>query len=312
MCIEHPRLRGTYVYYQVEENPTVRPTHAYDVDEAKLGRPDVDEKKVFFTAKALQIGFEDPGGEIMPLLDQIQPLSTVYALSEEEAASLLTPKASAYIEVAHIFPSLKEPVRLDLGKLLRQGCLLTGGVGTGKTTSLLTLVHSILVANYDSHFLIVDWDGEFDVPGLAALASERRGYTSLSVEDVRVTVVRNLTAREFFKACIDLAGEPAQSRRAKALYAVLKQAEAAGTKKFTWSKNSFVDVVGGLEIEETRFPSRRRDAGHRFLGCFQVDNAHRLLQIRLEHDCRERLRHSYRRLRKSKGGSCFRMCDSPR
>jgi len=99
-------------------------------------------------------------GRIEPPKYPIVPLSNVYSCPEDLVRIIIEPSAKFKVVLGKN-PNTGLPVSIALRPLIRQGLLISGAQGTGKTTALLTLICRSLEAYDGLHFLILDWTGEF-------------------------------------------------------------------------------------------------------------------------------------------------------
>jgi len=195
VCIKHPS-RDTPVFYQVVEVPVRRKARDFEEDLARLGQPLMDETRDYPRARAKQIGYVEDLDKLlsgradlddfMMLIEHIKPLSKVYRPRPEVIDSLLAPTGPS-IEVGKIYPSWKHTYRFDLQRLLRQGLLVVGGVGTGKTTTMLTILVRVIKAVKElggrPHVLIIDKDGEYGPQELVEAAGQD-SYVRIHVDDI--------------------------------------------------------------------------------------------------------------------------------
>jgi len=195
VCIKHPS-RDTPVFYQVVEVPVRRKARDFEEDLARLGQPLLDETRDYPRARAKQIGYVEDLEKLLSgradlddfvmLIEHIKPLSKVYRPKPEVIDSLLAPTGPS-IEVGKIYPSWKHTYRFDLQRLLRQGLLVVGGVGTGKTTTMLTILIRVIRAVKElggkPHVLIIDKDGEYGPRELVEAAGQD-SYVRIHVDEI--------------------------------------------------------------------------------------------------------------------------------
>ncbi len=190
VCIKHPYLENTYVFYQVVEVPLRRKAKDYEEDLVKTNKIFPDPERNYPRALAEQIGYIDPNTrELKPLLEHIRPLMEVYRPPRRIVEELLKPDENGiYLEIGKVYPHEKLPLYLDLRILLRQGLLIIGGVGTGKTTTMIALIIKLLRTCHEHglnpHILIVDKDGEYGCNELIEIANLMNGYEKIDVNDL--------------------------------------------------------------------------------------------------------------------------------
>ncbi len=232
VCIKHPRFSEKYVFYQVIDIPVRRRAKFYEEDLIRMGRYVEDPEKNYPRAIAQQIGYLDENDEVSMLLEHIKPMSEVYRPTTSLLMRLLKPKSTYTIQVGKIYPQLSLPLYLDLRLLLRQGLLVIGGVGTGKTTTMITVIISILEVMKENgitpHILIIDKDGEYACKELIALAEELGGFENVKVENVKPQVA--LSAENFYRKAISILGFTPQSKEGRAIKEAAFQARERGEK----------------------------------------------------------------------------------
>jgi len=228
VCIRHPRLENTYVFYQVVEVPLRRKAKDYEEDLIKTNKVFPDPERNYPRALAEQIGYIDPTSkELRPLLEHIKPLTEVYRPPPEAIKSLLQPdRNGVYLELGRIYPHERLPLYLDLRILLRQGLLIIGGVGTGKTTTMISLLIKLLRTCAEKglhpHILIIDKDGEYGCYELVSLARSMLGYERVDVNDI--VLRRAFTdADSLHKELLKLMGLHPASTSSRALRAVVEE-----------------------------------------------------------------------------------------
>jgi len=196
VLIEHPSKLGVPVFYQVVEVPLRRRARDYEEDLVRIGRPLLDESRNYPRVRAKQLGYyedvakllrgEATVDELLALIEHVRPLAPVYTPRPEVVRALLTPNAPS-IPLGYVYPSWKYELRLELRKLLRQGLLIVGGVGTGKTTTMLTVlirtIDEVKRLGGQPHIVIIDKDGEYSTPELVAVAGADN-YVRVSPEAV--------------------------------------------------------------------------------------------------------------------------------
>lgn len=198
VCIKHP-TRNTLVFYQVIEVPVRRKARDYEEDLARIGRPLVDETRNYPRARAKQIGYVDDleslmkgktsSDDLIMLIEHIKPLSEVYLPKPNVIDKLLQPEGDSVV-VGKIYPNWKHEYKFSLQKLLRQGLLIVGGVGTGKTTTMLTMLYRVIKVFLEKagkpHVLIIDKDGEYGSDKLIELVKSDN-YIHIHVDEIGET-----------------------------------------------------------------------------------------------------------------------------
>ena len=238
------------VYVQVDFNPLRRPTASYDEKLVRDGVIRIDEERIIGKAVCRQIGYVNEKGEIEPLLLPIPPFTKVYRPTPQELSEFITPTGPS-ITVGKIYPA-GITLTLDLRMLLRQGCLITGGVGTGKSTLLLTIIMKMLkeTGKQRVHLLLIDWDGEFNVESLKQAAEEKGGYLQLNSK-IRISKrQRPLSPDEYYRKFCNLAGITRQNKEGKALYAVLNNLKESGEQAIEWSEKAFREKILTKIVDE--------------------------------------------------------------
>ena len=241
---------GRKIFLQVELNPIRRPTSSYDDKLVRDGLAKRDVERETWKALCQQVGYEEDG-QIQPHLFPIPPLIDVYRPSPKELEQFLSPPELS-IRVGTIYPT-DTPLRLGLRTLLRQGLLDCGGVGTGKTTLLLTILMGLLTQtprDQPVHLLVVDWDGEFNVPDLAEAAKRKGGYARVEAPFRMAREVR-MAPREFYDKVRKMLGLSPQSREARALYAILMRRQERN-ETLTWDRETYSNIVSEIESSDIR------------------------------------------------------------
>ncbi len=241
---------GRKIFLQVELNPIRRPTSSYDDKLVRDGLAKRDVERETWKALCQQVGYEEDG-QIQPHLFPIPPLIDVYRPTPKELEQFLSPPELS-IRVGTIYPT-DTPLRLGLRTLLRQGLLDCGGVGTGKTTLLLTILMGLLTQtprDQPVHLLVVDWDGEFNVPDLAEAAKRKGGYARVEAP-FRVAREVRMAPREFYDKVRKMLGLSPQSREARALYAILMRRQERN-ETVTWDRETYLNIISEIESSDIR------------------------------------------------------------
>ena len=233
VCIEHPSKPGVPVFYQVVEALTRRKARDLDEDLIKMQKHIRDEARDYPRAKARQLGYYEElklekmaeDEDLLALIEHVIPLEAVYKPKDEVLKALLEP-ADASIGLGLIYPGWKHTFKLNARKLLRRGMLVVGGVGTGKTTTMLTTLTNLILQLRKSggkpRILIVDKDGEYGAKEL--IDASNGSYVEVDINDV---TVESLSRKEEFARVLlqRLGFYGKQSKAAKALYAAVMEAE---------------------------------------------------------------------------------------
>jgi len=235
VCIEHPSKPGIPVFYQVIEVPLRRRARDYEEDLVRLGKPLHDESRNYPRARAKQVGYYEDfkkllegksDEDMLMLIEHIKPLSEVYRPRSEIISLLLEPSAPS-IEVGSIYPSWKHTLKLELPKLLRQGLLVVGGIGTGKTTTMLSLLINIIkeIKNEggNPHILIIDKDGEYGTEELISISDN--GYEHIDIDRIYVGEITDKYA--FYQRLLALLGLHHSSKLARSLRDVIFKLKGA-------------------------------------------------------------------------------------
>ncbi|MEM0462144.1 MAG: DUF87 domain-containing protein [Candidatus Caldarchaeum sp.] len=250
LCIRHPTLHSKHVFLQVETAYIRRPSASYEEKLIRDGIIRHDPEKITAKAVCWQVGYDD-NGTIRPLLTPIPPLTPVYRPSEQALTSFLTADGPS-ITVGKMYPS-GIPISLSLKPLFRQGLLVVGGVGTGKSTLLLSLIINILRGlNGVARFLLVDWDGEYNAESLERAAEEAGGYARITASTKLSRRKTKLSPREWYDRFRRLSGKSGNEKSMRTLYAVLRQEEEAGVAAVEWSVEAFQNILEKIHLAEAR------------------------------------------------------------
>jgi len=228
VCIEHPKLDNVYVFYQVIDIPLRRKVKVYEEDLVRANQPIEDPERNYPRAYAIQIGYIDPEtNEVKPLLEHIRPLCEVYRPTPDMVENLLRPRSDrVYVSVGRIYPKLENELYLDLSVLLRQGLLIIGGVGTGKTTTMITMIVTLLEECVKSglrpHLLIIDKDGEYGCEELKSIAELAGGYVYIPID--KIGFVETFTNPDaLHRRLLEVMGVHPSSRLARELKSTIQQ-----------------------------------------------------------------------------------------
>jgi DNA helicase HerA-like ATPase len=280
VAIKHPS-KNTIVFYQVIEVPVRRKARDYEEDLVRVGRPLIDDTRNYPRARAKQIGYvedldkllrgESSIDDLMMLIEHIKPLSEVYRPKPEVIDKLLAPREDG-IAVGKIYPNWKHTYMFDLKRLLRQGLLVVGGVGTGKTTTMLTMIYRVIKAFLEKggrpHILIIDKDGEYGTRELIDLVGENN-YIRIHIDDIIIQSFNR--AEQFAEELLNKLGYfEKRSTAAKTLYAVaLEVARKALQSKGTVQMPSLTPAY----FEENILPIIKKNHVKVYAEIFQKFNA---------------------------------------
>jgi DNA helicase HerA-like ATPase len=241
---------GKHIFIQAENVYVKRPTSSYD---EKLVKDDVvihDSEKIVGKALCTQVGY-DVGDSIQPYLHPIPPLAPVYKPTEEELYRFITPRGPS-ITIGKIYPT-DAPLTLDLKILFRQGALVVGGVGTGKSTLLLTLMMRILEnVRLKPHILLIDWDGEYNTSKLIEYAEMSGGYVKITSKTHLKKREKNLSPTEWYHMFKRITGLHPQSSYMRALYGAVKTLEEKSVTSVEWSIEGFKQISEHITSPEAK------------------------------------------------------------
>jgi len=235
VCIEHPTKKGVPVFYQVYRVPLRRKVKSYEEDLLRLGKIIVDKTRNYPRAIAKQIGFYKDnkiGSEDNKrvLLEHIEPQAPVYRPADPVIELLLKPEEN-HITIGEIYPSFKHKMSLEIPKLIRQGLLVVGGVGTGKTTTMVSVVYNITKALLDEkkqpHVLVVDKDGEYCSDKLVELIGDDM-YLHVHIDEITLGVQTFRDEYDFRRNLLGVLTISPNSKEGRALATAISQAARRG------------------------------------------------------------------------------------
>ena len=150
---------GLPIVYQVASPEYYR--YGYDFEKRLIahGKVSKDESHTYDCVGIL-VGKLYENGKIEPPRYPVIPLSEVFSCPPKLIELVTEPNTPYKVKIG-INPLTSQPVYIDLRPLVRQGLLISGAQGTGKTTALLTLISRSLEAYKHLRFLVLDWTGEF-------------------------------------------------------------------------------------------------------------------------------------------------------
>ncbi len=156
--VNHPR-NGSPVLYQVREVYPRKRVREYEAALLTEGRL-VEYSDWVVHATAYQWGWIDEEGDLRPLRHHIPPQTPVYLAGRDVIERFVRPEGDWRLLLG-VDPSSDLKVELDVYHLIRQSCLICGSVGSGKTTTALSLIYRASLLNPPVRFFIVDKDGEY-------------------------------------------------------------------------------------------------------------------------------------------------------
>ena len=166
---EIPNWSYVFVKHWKTSNPVIfqvinvhfdQPGAEYQDASISMGTPIKDPSMRKYKCRGLLVGEIEENGDIIPPLYPIEPEADVYLCPDDMVEFITQPQEDWCIRIGEI-PELGIPVKVYLEPLVRQGLLITGAQGTGKTTALITLITRAALADPPLRFLILDWTGEF-------------------------------------------------------------------------------------------------------------------------------------------------------
>ena len=159
LYVSHPR-NGKPVLYQVVDISPRKRVREYEEALLRSGRGLEYFEESSLHARAVQWGWLDQHGSLRPLRYPLPPNVPVYKAGRDIVAQFTKPSSDWKIYLGKD-PGSGLEVELGLYSLIRQSCLICGAVGTGKTTTAVTMVSRAARANPPVRFFIVDKDGEY-------------------------------------------------------------------------------------------------------------------------------------------------------
>ena len=158
--IDHPK-NGLPVVYQVTKVFPHKRVREYEEVMLREGRVITDVEDSTLHAIAYQWGWLDNGDSLRPLRYPLSPNTPVF-LAERDLIKQFTKPNGEWKILLGNDPSTDLDVELGLYSLIRQSCLICGAVGTGKTTTAISMISRAANASPPVRFLIVDKDGEYN------------------------------------------------------------------------------------------------------------------------------------------------------
>jgi DNA helicase HerA-like ATPase len=158
--IDHPK-NGLPVVYQVTKVFPHKRVREYEEAMLREGRVIMDVEDSTLHAVAYQWGWLDNGGSLRPLRYPLSPNTPVF-IAERDVIKQFTKPNGEWKLLLGNDPSTDLDVELGLYSLIRQSCLICGAVGTGKTTTAISMISRAANTSPPVRFLIVDKDGEYN------------------------------------------------------------------------------------------------------------------------------------------------------
>jgi len=157
--VRHPK-NGSPVVYQVTRVYPHKRVREYEEALLREGRVIRDFEDTTVHAEAYQWGWIDGAGSLRPLRHPLPPNTPVFRAEREVVARFTKPNGDWKLLLG-TDPSTDLDVELGVYPLIRQSCLICGAVGTGKTTTAVSMVCRAASLNPPVRFFIVDKDGEY-------------------------------------------------------------------------------------------------------------------------------------------------------
>jgi len=157
--VAHPK-NGSPVVYQVTRVYPHRRVRAYEEVLLREGHVIRDFEDTTVHAEAYQWGWFDDDGNLRPLRYPLPPSTAVFRAERDIVATFTKPRGDWKLLLG-IDPSSELDVELGVYPLIRQSCLICGAVGTGKTTTAISMVCRAASLHPPVRFFIVDKDGEY-------------------------------------------------------------------------------------------------------------------------------------------------------
>jgi DNA helicase HerA-like ATPase len=157
--VKHPKNSSPVVYQVTGVYPHKR---VRDYEEALLkeGRIIGDPEDTTIHATAYEWGWIDEDGSLRPLRYPLPPNTPVFQ-AERDVVARFTKPSGDWKFLLGTDPSTDLDVELGVYSLIRQSCLICGAVGTGKTTTAISMIARAASLNPPVRFFIVDKDGEY-------------------------------------------------------------------------------------------------------------------------------------------------------
>ena len=151
---------GYPIVYQVAAPHYYRPGFSHEKYLIGHGGLERDETETYDCVGILVGLFKSARGLPETPRYPVPPLSKVYRCPPELVEIVTRPGEKPMVKLG-VEPVTGREVYIALRPLIRQGLIISGAQGTGKTTALLALICRSLEAYNKLRFLVLDWEGEF-------------------------------------------------------------------------------------------------------------------------------------------------------
>ncbi|MBN1682199.1 ATP-binding protein [Candidatus Bathyarchaeota archaeon] len=157
--LKHPKNNLPIIYQVTRVYPHKR---VREYEEALLSEGKVigDIEDSTLHAEAHQWGWMDDDGCIRTIRYPIPPNAPIF-LAERQIVEKFTKPAGEWKFLLGTDPTTDLDVELGIYPLIRQSCLICGSVGTGKTTTAVSMIARAVNVTPPVRFFIIDKDGEY-------------------------------------------------------------------------------------------------------------------------------------------------------
>ncbi|MBS7619555.1 ATP-binding protein [Candidatus Bathyarchaeota archaeon] len=156
--INHPRNNLPVVYQVTKVYPRKR-VRSYEETLLSEGRV-LNDFDSTMHAEAYQWGWIDEDDRIRPLRHPPPPNTPVFRAGREIISEFTKPNGQWKLFLG-IDPSTDLEIELGVYSLIRQSCLICGAVGTGKTTTAISMIARAVRLTPPVRFFVIDKDGEY-------------------------------------------------------------------------------------------------------------------------------------------------------
>ncbi len=157
--VEHPK-NGLPVVYQITRVYPHKRVREYEETLLREGHIIDNSEDTTIHACGYQWGWIDNDDSLRQLRYPLTPTTPIYHADREIVAKFTKPNGDWKLLLG-TDPSTDLDVELGVYPLIRQSCLICGAVGTGKTTTAVSMVARATSLNPPVRFFIVDKDGEY-------------------------------------------------------------------------------------------------------------------------------------------------------